>query len=142
MDPFAAALTLGTPMKFRPFSKLAFSIGEDLIAIRLVDYIPNVEDPLTNLNQSRNATSNTSQPWTLTQMVLSAYYQQSDAFVLWLRTGVVAADFDFRHGEMPLDVGFLYSPMPELDVGLSVGFQDQNRAKETFHAQVILGLRI
>jgi hypothetical protein len=152
VSPFAIALTLAAPMKFHITDKFALGGLDDLLSISLHNFAPSFYQEFYNAQAAANLPTNT--PNSRGHLRLSVYgiYQYTSQFAI---TGRIGIDNDLgtaSGGNVPgetanggeqvfIRAGFLWTPVPYLDVGLQIGFDDLSFSG-SFGPQAFLALRI
>jgi hypothetical protein len=149
IDPFAAALALGAPMKWQ-FADGKYALGalDDFLTIRLVAFVPSFYQEADNAQGAANEGNDTSQ--SRGSLRFSGYgimqYQPKLAFIG--RIGVTVDDFattKTNRGSGGLTTfiraGLQYTVRQYLDLGISIGFDDLARGG-SFAPAGLLAFRI
>jgi hypothetical protein len=143
VDPFNLALTVGAPMRWRLDDGVELFIGEDLLTIRITDFVPVVDDALHEaFNVAAAMTGSQVDDGDIT-IKGGVRYQASNQLALTAALGVVAKDFALENRPgWPLLVSAGYAATGSLDLGAHIGFMNLNEASETFSVRVGAALRL
>jgi hypothetical protein len=152
LSPFAMAVDLGAPMKFR-FGKVAVGGMEDVVSIKISKFPPSLYQEAFNAASAANAMPGGTEQATA-RLHLSGYvaYQQSAKLALIGRIGLDRVFFPSGSGGFAgsggadstttlVRVGLQFSPKKFLDVGASLGFDDLATA-DSFGLAGFFALRI
>jgi hypothetical protein len=143
LDPFALGTTLGAPLKFAFFDKVAFEIGRDLIDIRVYRFLPVIENAAASEARAASQMVGTIQERGALNVIGRLVWQHRPNLAIDGRFGVRAVDFKVSDDNpTPLDVGVIYSTSNKLDLGGRLGFGDLGRAKNSFGLALFAALRI
>lgn len=142
LEPFAASLTLGAPMKFQFAERYALVLAEDVVEVRLTEFVPSLIDEAANEVQAGRVGTNTTRNKGNLRFSGAGYYQHKPnlAFV-----GRIAISFiDFKS----IDIGYLlkagaqYSVRKNVDLSALIGFDDLEEAGKTFGLTLGAQLRL
>ncbi|MCA9677389.1 MAG: hypothetical protein H6709_03155 [Kofleriaceae bacterium] len=142
VDPFATALTLGAPMKFRFGDKFAIVAVEDFLEIKLNRFVPSLtseaaNDALVQLDSTGSLT-----PDANLHLGGGVIYQLSPQLALRGDLGITFVDLS--DADAPTNIrGLLqYSPSAKLDLFGSMFIDALDRATDTFGIRVGAAFRI
>jgi hypothetical protein len=129
LKPVAASIALGAPLKFI-FEKFAFGGLDDLLNITVEKFAPSFYQEFDNAAGAFRHDRNTKQ--SRGQLRISGFgvYQHRPNLALIGRTGFYLEDFQANKSSgfggtiYFLRAGLNYSPKKNIDLGLSVGFDD------------------
>lgn len=132
LSPLALSLTIGAPLKFRFGDKFAVGGLDDLLNIRLHRFAPTFYQELQNATNAEHTMTNTITSRGELRVSIYGEYQYAPDFVFIGRTGVQLEDFATGTsggcaGECLttfISAGLRFSPRNDLDLGLSIGFDD------------------
>jgi len=143
VDPVAAALTLGAPIKLHLTDNLALVMLENVVTVVLDEFVPFPDDEVSNGAAAAARTSGTilaDGDITLEGRVI---YQVSDTTAVAATLGVVAQDFSMEKDPgMPLLGSVMRSVTPSLDLFARAGFFNLADATTTVHIGAGIVLRI
>lgn len=142
VDPLAVGVTLGAPMKFSFFNKLAFELGRDLVSFRTNRFVPEIENAQATEALVAADDVGTEPDNGEIHIEAKAIYQARPNIAGELRAALTAPDFSLP-SDAPLlfDVGVVYTHEKRLDIGGRLGFQDLNQAGDSFGISLFAGWR-
>ncbi len=143
LDPFAAAVTLGVPMKFTFFDKFSLLLGEDLANIRAGDkFIPSIDNARQNAASILLVdTGSLTSKWQAS-VTLRAVYQKDDKLALDVQGGTQFDDDSGKAATTLLNVGALKAHNQDLDFGARLGALDLSHFIDTFGFNLFVRYRI
>jgi hypothetical protein len=147
VQPFAMAITLGAPMKFRFGQKFAIVVLDDFLDIRVSKFIPSLTDERRNELYVALDESGTTLPDTLLHVRAGVIYQQSPQLAIKGNvsiTSVQGTDDTTVSAKTPyaLEALVQYSPKAKMDVTVRAGFDDLASASESFGLMLAAAYRI
>lgn len=142
LEPFAASVTLGAPMKFRFGEKYALVLAEDVIDIRITEFVPSLTSEAANEVNVTYVDTNTRTIEGNFRFQGVGIYQHKPDLAFTARLAVTIIDFDSQSLGYLLRVGAQKTMMKSLDVTATMGFDDLGDADETFGFAVGAAFRI
>jgi len=146
VDPFAMALTIGAPLRFRIMNKVALEIGGDLVSFKLSNFIPDVSNSIYNSAQVAADMTGTDLPSAEIRVIGGVIYQHTDKLALTARIGFIDQRGVPGLGDQPVPLylgAMLTNPMKAgMDYGVRVGFADLGDAGNTLGLSLFAALRI
>lgn len=142
INPFAMGVTLGAPMKFEFWDKLAFVFGQDLLTANVVSFAPVVGDPLETQRQIELDESGTTGPRGEVRVLGGVMYQMDPDLAFMGELGLVYPDFGREKTMVPMWLALMYSPGAKVDLGLRAGFESLSQAKDYFGVRLFVAVRI
>jgi hypothetical protein len=143
VDPFAAGVTIGAPMKFLLIDRLRVDLFRDFITFKVSRFAPSVSDAA--FNDAQVATDEINGVLDDGEINLNAgvAWQWKPDLAVEGRYGLKARDFDFRSDSpMMFDVGLIYTSNRVVDIGGRLGFADLNDTDTSFGFWLLAALRI
>ena len=138
VDPFAVALKLGAPMQFSFYDTWRFEFGEDLLSIKINDFIPRLESVSVNQASAFASATNTISARAVLDVSGHVFYQ-------WKRNQVIEGHFGFLRSldgtdtttDEPvfLHLGFAHSLSNLFDLKALAGINRLDDPVETFFVQ-------
>jgi hypothetical protein len=155
ISPVAVSLTIGAPLKFKIFDKLAIGGMDDFLNIKLKRFAPTFYQEYDNALaafQTGPGGNNTEQPGGFIEFSAYVEYQQSTKLALIGRAGIInelssGASGGSAGTGTPLSgttfakFGLQWTPKKWVDLGASLGFDDLAHGG-TFGPQGFLAVRI
>ncbi len=147
IDPVAVGLTLGAPLRFVFGDKVAIGGLEDLVAIRLSEFVPSFYQEAENVALARAAESKTAMSKGYLRFAGWGAYQHKPNLALIGRIGVTMDDFSSTKSDAGgglttfLRAGLQYTAKKRIDIGGSLGFDNLARGG-SFSPQVYINVRI
>lgn len=145
VDPFAIAIELGAPMKFR-FGKLAIVGFEDVLAFKLQGdrWVPHPENERVNEAYAFTTSSDINEiaPDGYIRLDFGAIYQLKPNLSVTGRFGVTLDDFSGNDSASALRGQVLFSPISIVDLIGRIGFDRLDDASETFSVNAAIAVRI
>jgi hypothetical protein len=138
IKPYAMALELGAPMKFRFGDKLAIVALDDIVDIRLTKFIPSLTDERVNAAGAAAVESGTTTTKANIHFRGGVEYQVSPQLAVkgdFVQTVPTAKSQDaFAPSSDPFGLEVLgqYSPSPKMDLIGRMGIDDFTSTKSTF----------
>lgn len=142
LDPFAMGLTLGAPVKWHPFEKLAFTFGRNLLNIKLKRFVPDVNNAVTDAGLVALDATNTTMDDGDIRLLFGVIYQQSPNLAIVGETGFIGPDFGTTDAGYPLTLSLVYASTNKLDLGGRIGFSNLDSASKHFGAAIFCALRL
>lgn len=142
LDPFAASVTLGAPMKFRFADRYALIIAEDVVDIRITEFVPSLTSEAENEINAGYIDTNTRTSEGTFRFSGAGVYQYKPDLAITARLVVSIRDFDSKDLGYLLKVGAQKAVRKNLDVQAVLGFDDLGNADETFGLQLGAAFRI
>lgn len=142
LEPFAASMTLGAPMKFRFAERYALVLAEDVVDVRLTEFVPSLIDEAANEVQAGRVGTNTTRNKGNLRFGGAGYYQHRPNLALVGRIAVSFIDFKSIDIGYLLKAGAQYSVRKNLDLSALVGFDDLEEAKRTFGLTLSAQIRL
>lgn len=132
LEPFAASLTLGAPMKFRFGERFALTLAEDVLDVRLTEFVPSLVDESANETQAGRIGTNTTTNKGNLRFGGAAVYQYKPDLALVGRLAISFIDFKSIDIGYLLKAGAQLSVRKNVDVAALLGFDDLEEADKTF----------
>lgn len=132
LEPFAASVTLGAPMKFRFGDRYALILAEDVIDIRLTKFVPSLTSEAANEINVTFVDTNTTTITGNFRFSGAGVYQYKPDLAFTARLAVTIIDFDSQSLGYLFRVGAQKTMMKALDLTATMGFDDLGDADETF----------
>ncbi|MEZ4359685.1 MAG: hypothetical protein R3B48_05850 [Kofleriaceae bacterium] len=132
LEPFAASVTLGAPMKFRFAGRYALVLAEDLIDLRLTKFVPSLTSEKENEANAANIANNTTTLRGAFRFSGAGVYQHKPDLAFIGRLAVSIVDFDSQKLGYLLKVGAQKTLRKTIDLSATMGFDDLGNADETF----------
>ena len=151
VDPFSFGVTLGAPLKFTLFHKLALLFGRDLLTFRIDRFAPSIDNAAQNQAYADLDATNTALPAGDVTLNFDAIWQQKPNLALSAHLGIrltinstsdVSGTGSTDRDALPFDVGLTYSTSNKVDIGGRIGFADVNNADKSFGLSLLAALRI
>jgi|GEM_PF-3349375 len=142
VDPFALALTLGPRFEIQAGDKLRFVTGEDMITIRLVDFVPTLDNAQQNEALAAAVSLNQNVSRGSLRFPLSVVYQKDANLSLVAEFAATFDDFDDSNGALAIEGTVNYAFTNKFDIGGRIGFLDLAEAGENFGITLFAELRI
>jgi hypothetical protein len=147
VQPFAMAVTLGAPMKFRFGQRFAIVALDDFLDIRLTKFIPSLTDERYNELAVAAVETETSRPSALIHIRAGVIYQLKPKMAIKgnvTQTIVQGTNEAFSSSKSPFGLeGLLeYTVSPKMDVTGRIGIDAFDSASETFGLMVAAAYRI
>lgn len=146
VDPFALAVTIGAPLRFRVMDKVALEIGGDLVSIKLSKFIPSVGNSIDNSGLVAADMIGTDVPNAEIRVIGGVIYQHTEKLALTAQMGFIDRRGvpGLQDQPVPMYLGaMLTNPMKAgMDYGVRVGFADLGDAGNTLGLSVFAALRI
>lgn len=142
LDPLAFGFTLGAPMKWQPFEKLAFTFGRNLVNIKIKRFVPDVNNAVVDAGLVAQDDTNTTMPDGDIRMLFGLIYQQSPNLAIVGETGFIAPDFGTTDAGYPLTLSLVYASTNKLDLGGRIGFSNLDAATDHFGVAIFCALRL
>lgn len=142
LDPFAASLTLGAPMKFTFADRYALIVAEDVVDIRLTKFVPSLTSEAENEINAGYIDTNTTTSTGSFRFSGAGVFQYKPDLAITARLVVSIRDFDSKDLGYLLKVGVQKAVRKNLDVQALMGFDDLGNADETFGLQLGAAFRI
>jgi hypothetical protein len=144
LDPLAAGLTIGAPMKFR-FDGWALTFGRDLLNFKLRRFMPVVENALATDALAELHRVGTILPDRDLRLLGGVIYQLRPNLALTGETGIIVPNFfggdPTQNSGVPLQATLTHSSSNTLDLGARIGFGDLNETA-SFAVSLVAALRI
>jgi hypothetical protein len=145
MQPFAMAVTLGAPMKFRFTDRFAVYALDNVVDITTVNkFAPDINDEANNRVAAQISTTNPVRYDGNLRFIGSAVYQLDDKTALFGTIGVAFPNFGHSGttAQYPLEGVVQWSPSPKLDLAGRLGVDSLGDATSTFALRVTAAFRI
>jgi hypothetical protein len=142
LEPFAASLTLGAPMKFRFGEKYALVLAEDVIDIRLTEFVPSLTSEAANEVNVTYVDTNTRTIEGNFRFQGTGVFQYKPDLAFTARLAITIIDFDSQSLGYLLRVGAQKTFLKSLDLTATMGFDDLGDADETFGLAIGAAYRI
>jgi hypothetical protein len=143
VDPYAAGVTVGAPMKFTILGRLRFDLLRDLLTFKLSRFAPSVVDAAYNDRQVQADEVNSVIDNGEINVNVGATWQLQPIMALEARFGVKGRDFEFQSDSpTAFDLGLIYSSSNKIDIGGRLGFADLNDTDTSFGLWLLAALRI
>ena len=142
LDPFALGVVLGAPMQFTFFDSFRLSFGEDLVAIKVHEFLPSIDNAAQNSAAIANLEDNTITPLWIGKAALRAVYQQSEKLALDAQFGVQFDDRDDTANTTLFNIGATYVHNTDLDFGCRIGAASLSEFVETLGLSIFASYRI
>lgn len=142
LEPFAASLTLGAPMKFRFGERVALTLAEDVIDVRLTEFVPSLSDESANELQAGRVGTNTTTNKGNLRFGGAAIYQYKPNLAIIGRLAVSFIDFKSIDIGYLLKAGAQLSVRKNVDVAALLGFDDLEEADKTFGVTLSAQVRL
>lgn len=141
MDPFAMGLVLGAPMKFTFFDTFSLVFGQDLVSIKLHEFVPSLDNAVQNSGFIFLRESNTTTPLWIGNASVRAIYQMGDKLALDAQFGIQFDDSNAA-STAQINAGLLHVHSENLDFGARVGALDMSAFVESFSVNLFTNFRI
>jgi hypothetical protein len=142
LDPFAVGLVLGAPMKFTFFDSFSLLVGEDLVAIKLYEFLPSIDNASQNSAFIDNLADNTITPLWIGKASVRGIYQWSEKMALDAQFGFQFDDISDTATTTLLNVGLLHVHNKNLDFGARMGATSLSDFVDTFGLSIFADYRI
>jgi hypothetical protein len=143
VNPISVGVTLGAPMKFVFFDKLAFQFFRNLVSFRTNRFVPNVENAAVTEALIEQDEIGGVIPDGEIRIEASAIYQHKANVAAELRGALIAPDFELGSDAPVLfDLGLYYSHDKRLDLGGRIGFEDLGDAGDSFGLSLFAAWRV
>ena len=142
LEPFAASFTLGAPMKFVFADKFALVLAEDVLEVRVTEFVPSLTSELENEVNVTNVETNTQTSRGTFRFSGAGFYQHKPDLAFTARLAVSILDFDSQSLGYLLKVGVQKTVIKNLDLTALMGFDDLGDADNTFGLQLGAAFRI
>jgi len=142
VDPFAMAITLGAPMKFRFGEKLAIVAVDDFLDIRVVEFVPSLYNEQENVLAVEAIETNDTRTNANIHLRAGVIYQLKPDMAI--RGNVRQSFLDTSDSDQPTALEGLiqFSPSNKMDVVGRIGFDRLDEATETFALMIAAAYRI
>jgi hypothetical protein len=144
VDPFAIALALGAPVKFRFGDRFAIVGFEDVVAFKLMNdkFVPDLRREKANEAAVAALESNTIQPDGYFRLDGGVLYQLAPDLVVSGRFGVTFDDFNGDDSATSLRALVQLTPLRSLDLIGEAGWDRLDQNTESLHLSAALAVRI
>lgn len=141
LDPFALGVVLGAPLKFTFFDSFSLVAGEDLLSIRVHEFLPSIDNATQNDANIAKRKINEEVPTWIGNASLRAIYQMDEKLALDMQLGTTFDD-TIDAARALVNVGLLYATSNKLDFGARAGASDLSQFTESMELRLFLNLRI
>ncbi|MBK7534603.1 MAG: hypothetical protein IPI49_04350 [Myxococcales bacterium] len=142
LEPFAASLTVGAPMKFQFAERFALVLAEDILDVRLDTFVPSLINEAANEVQAGRVGTNTTRNKGNLRFSSAGIYQHKPNLAFIGRIAISFIDFKSIDIGYLLKAGAQYSVRKNIDVSALLGFDDLEEASETFGLTLGAQIRI
>lgn len=142
LDPFAVGLVLGVPMRFTFFDTFAILVGEDLVSIKLHEFLPSIDNASQNAAFIANLADNTITPLWIATATVRGIYQWSEKVSLDAQFGFQVDDNSDSETPVLFNVGVLKVQNQDLDFGARLGATSLSDFVDTFGLSIFANYRI
>lgn len=142
LEPFAASVTLGAPMKFRFGDRIAMVLAEDVIDVRLTEFVPSLSDEAANEAQAARIGTNTTTSKGNLRFGGAAFYQYKPDLAFMGRLAISFIDFKSIDIGYFLKAGAQLTVRKNLDVAALLGFDDLEEADKTLGLTLSAQIRL
>jgi hypothetical protein len=141
LQPFAASVTLGAPMKFRFSEQYALVVAEDVIDIRLSKFVPSLTNEAANEGNVSNVDTNTRTDQGNFRFSARGIYQYKRNVAFTGRFAVTLIDFSTLRLGYLLKAGGQVTVKKGVDLSATLGFENLDDASHSFGLQLGAALR-
>ncbi len=141
LDPLAIGVTFGAPLRFR-FGNWALIGGHDLLSVKLVKFIPELDDAARNETMASQEESGTLLPDYALRLLGGVIYQLRANLALVGEIGVETFDENEEDELVPLSARLVYSSSNQLDLAAQLGARDLGDVGDTFGLTLVVTLRL
>jgi hypothetical protein len=136
LEPFAASITLGAPMKFRFSDQYAAVVGEDILDIRLSKFVPSLTSEAANEVNVGNIDTNTRTDKGTFRFSGRGIYQYKPNIAFTGRLALTLIDFSTLRLGYLLKAGAQMTVNKRADVSATLGFDNLDNASHSFGLQL------
>jgi hypothetical protein len=142
LEPFAASVTLGAPMKVQINEQYAIVAGEDIIDIRLSKFVPSLSNEAANEVNVGYVNTNTRTDKGNFRFSGAGIFQYKKNLAFTGRIAITLIDFATLDIGYLLKVGGQLTVRKSLDLSATLGVDDLEEAKRTFGLSLAAAFRI